>query len=66
MNESVFREILGESLRREFAEFDNAPEHKFSLDTAYGLVFPDSRHYRGADRLAKSEVRFPEYEDVLG
>ena len=31
MNETVFREILGESLRREFAEFDNAPEHRFSL-----------------------------------
>ena len=31
MSENVFREILGESLRREFAEFDNAPEHKFSL-----------------------------------
>lgn len=31
MNETVFRELLGESLRREFAEFDNAPEHKFSL-----------------------------------
>lgn len=31
MNETVFREILGESLRREFTEFDNAPEHKFSL-----------------------------------
>lgn len=31
MNESVFRELLSESLRREYAGFDNAPEHKFSL-----------------------------------
>ena len=31
MNEYVFKEILGESLKREFAEFDNAPGHKFSL-----------------------------------
>ena len=31
MNENVFREILGESLRREFAKFDNAPRHRFSL-----------------------------------
>ena len=31
MSESVFKEILGESLRREFSEFDRAPEHKFSL-----------------------------------
>ena len=31
INDAIFREILGESLRREFAEFDSAPEHKFSL-----------------------------------
>ena len=31
MNESVFEELLGESLRREYAEYDSAPEHKFSL-----------------------------------
>lgn len=31
MNETVFREILGESYRREFAEFDSVPEHRFSL-----------------------------------
>ena len=31
MNESVFRELLGESLKREYAEFDKVPEHKFSL-----------------------------------
>lgn len=31
MNENVFAEILGESLKREYAKFDDAPEHKFSL-----------------------------------
>lgn len=31
MNESVFRELLGESLKREYAEFDQVPKHKFSL-----------------------------------
>lgn len=31
MNESVFKEILGEALKCGLAEFDNAPEHKFSL-----------------------------------
>lgn len=31
MNETVFRELLAESLGREFAEFDSAPEHRFSL-----------------------------------
>lgn len=31
MNESVLKEILGEALKCGLAEFDNAPEHKFSL-----------------------------------
>lgn len=31
MNESVFKGILGEALKCGLAEFDNAPEHKFSL-----------------------------------
>ena len=31
MNETLFKEILGEFVKRNYAEFDNAPEHKFSL-----------------------------------
>ncbi len=31
MSEDVFRSILGEALEREVAEYDNVPEHKFSL-----------------------------------
>ncbi len=31
MNETVFRELLRESLQREYAEFDNPPEHIFSI-----------------------------------
>ena len=31
MSENVLRELLGESLRREFAEFESAPAHKFSI-----------------------------------
>ena len=31
MSEDVFRSILGEALERDLAEYDNVPEHKFSL-----------------------------------
>ena len=31
MNESAFKEVLGDALKCGLAEFDNAPEHKFSL-----------------------------------
>lgn len=31
MSEEMFRSILGEALERELAEYDNVPEHKFSL-----------------------------------
>ena len=37
MNEVVFREILAESLRREYSGFDNAPEHKFSLKHRFAM-----------------------------
>lgn len=37
MNEAVFREILAESLRREYSGFDNAPEHKFSLKHRFAM-----------------------------
>lgn len=31
MSEDVFRSILGEALERDLAEYNNVPEHKFSL-----------------------------------
>lgn len=31
LNESAFKEVLGDALKCGLAEFDNAPEHKFSL-----------------------------------
>lgn len=63
MNESVFREILGESLRREFAEFDNAPEHRFSLRHRLAMrrVFAKyERNTRGFYRIEYSEA-MPHY-----
>lgn len=55
MNESVFREILGESLRREFAEFDNAPEHKFSLRHRLAMKRVFDRYEKNARGFSKIE-----------
>lgn len=55
MNESVFREILGESLRREFAEFDNVPEHKFSLRHRLAMKHVLARYEKNVRGFSKIE-----------
>lgn len=55
MNESVFREILGESLRREFAEFDNAPEHKFSFRHRLAMKRVFAKYEKNARGFSKIE-----------
>ncbi len=54
-NETVFREILGEALRREFAEFDNPPEHKFSLRHRLAMKRIFRRYERNVRKLKKAE-----------
>lgn len=62
MNENMFREILGESLRREFAEFDNAPKHRFSLRhrRAMKKIFADYEKKHGIARESPAET-MPHY-----
>ncbi|MDE7361370.1 MAG: hypothetical protein K2N38_05500 [Oscillospiraceae bacterium] len=55
MNENVFREILGESLRHEFAEFDNAPEHKFSLRHRIAMKKVFARYEKNTYGFPKTE-----------
>lgn len=54
MNESVFRELLSESLQREFAEFDNAPEHKFSLGHRLAMKRIFAKYEKNVRRLKKA------------
>lgn len=55
MSETVFAELLEESLRREFAEFDNAPEHKFSLRHRLAMKRIFARYEKNVYRLRESE-----------
>ena len=55
MNETVFKGILGESLRREFAEFDNVPEHKFSLGHRLAMRRVFAKYEKNARGFSKIE-----------
>lgn len=54
-NETVLKEILGEVLRSEFAEFDNAPEHKFSLKHRLAMRRIFKRYDKNVRKLKKAE-----------
>ena len=56
MNEAVFREILGESLKNEYAGYDNAPEHKFSLRHRLAMKRIFMRYDRNVRRIRKEEA----------
>lgn len=62
MNESVFRDILGESLRREFAEFVNVPEHIFSLRHRLAMKRVFAKYEKNARGFSKIEyAEIPHY-----
>lgn len=56
MNESVFKEILGDALKCGLAEFDNAPEHKFSLKHRLEMKRIFAKYARNVRKL-KKEVK---------
>ena len=55
MNETLFKEILGEFVKRNYAEFDNAPEHKFSLKHRLAIKRIFSRYERNVHKLHKNK-----------
>lgn len=57
MNENVFREILEESFRREYAQFDSVPKHKFSLKHRLAMK-------RIIARFDKNKLKITGYEFV--
>ncbi|MCM1168103.1 MAG: hypothetical protein NC299_09460 [Lachnospiraceae bacterium] len=65
MNETVFRELLRESFRREYAEFDNAPEHKFTLRHRLSMKKIFAGYERNVRALKKPEsVYIPSSETM--
>ena len=51
MSETLFKEILGEFVKRNYAEFDNAPEHKFSLKHRLTMKRIFARYERNMQKL---------------
>ncbi len=58
MDETVFRELLRESYEQEFAEFDNAPEHKFSLRHRLAMKRIFARYEKNVRKLKKTNVDY--------
>lgn len=55
MSETLFKEILGEFVKRNYAEFYNAPEHKFSLKHRLAMKQILARYERNVHKLRKNE-----------
>lgn len=55
MNESVFKEILGEALKRDLEKYDNAPDHKFSLKHRLAMKRIFAKYARNVRKLKKEE-----------
>lgn len=51
MNEDVFRQLLGEMLESEFAEYDNPPKWKFSLKHRIAMKRIFARYERNVQKL---------------
>ncbi|MGN0679540.1 MAG: DUF4367 domain-containing protein [Oscillospiraceae bacterium] len=56
MNEEVLRSVLGEVIALQFAEFQNAPEHKFSLHHRLAMKKIFARYSRNVRKLRKPET----------
>lgn len=54
-NETIFKEILGEWVESEFAEFDDPPEHKFSLRHRLAMKRIFARYEKNVHRLKKAD-----------
>lgn len=56
MNETVLKELLEESLRREYEKYDNAPEHKFSLRHRLAMKRIFARYEKNVRELKTPQV----------
>ena len=58
MNETVFKEILGEALNLEISQFDNAPERKFSLKHRIAMKFIFAKYNRNVRKLTPPNTTY--------
>ena len=57
MNEEIFLGILAKAEECEFEEYDNAPEHKFSLKHRFAMKRIFAKFERNANKLRKKDTR---------
>ena len=56
MNEDVFRQLLGEMMRSEFAEYDNPPKWKFSLKHRLAMKRIFARYEKNVQKLKEKST----------
>ena len=56
MNEDIFKEILARAVDCEFAEFDNAPEHRFRVKHRFAMKRIFARYERNVRKLHSNET----------
>ena len=57
MNENIFKQLLGEMLESDFAEFDNSPEWKPSLKHRLAMKRIFARYERNVRKLKEKDVK---------
>lgn len=57
MNENILEEIVGESYRREYEQFDNAPVHNFSIKHKFNMKRIFARYARNVNKFKQIEQK---------
>ncbi len=57
MNENILEEIVAESYRREYEQFDNAPEHNFSIKHQFNMKRIFARYARNVNKFKQKEQK---------
>lgn len=58
MNETVFKEILGEAINLEISQFGNAPEHKFSFKHKLAMKYIFAKYNRNVGKLTSQRANY--------
>lgn len=57
MKENILEEIVAESYRREYEQFDNAPEHNFSIKHQFNMKRIFARYARNVSKFKQKEQK---------
>ena len=57
MNENILEDIVAESYRREYEQYDNAPEHNFSIKHKLNMKRIFARYTRNVNKIKQTESK---------